>query len=974
MIPLAPVQQRLWFLSRAEPGPVYNVPLRLRLTGELDREALEEALADVAERHAPLRTLMPEQDGRPYQRILDPVAGAPRLEALSGAQAEAVCRTVFDLTAEPPLRTWLVGLGPDEHLLVLLLHHIAVDGWSVGPLLRDLGAAYAARCVGSKPGWDPLPVQYADYAEWQWDVLGRAEDPDSELSRQLLFWKQTLDAVPHRLRLPADHAFPEEPTRRAGIVSVPGGPALRRRLAGLAQASGTSPFMVVQAAIAALLSAIGAGPDLPLGVPIAGRTEEALADLVGFFVNTLVVRVDTSGDPAFRELLGRVKSATLAAYAHQEVPFERVVEQVNPVRTHGLSPLVQVLLGPSGQAPGGLDFGPLAARLESGFTGNAKFDLIFDFHEVPGAQGAPADIEFLLEYAEDLYEPDTAYALVSRLVRLLDGVLADPDRPLSRVDLLSPAERARLLAQAGGPGKVRPAGTPAQLFERQAAASPTATAVASEAGSLTYTQLNAAANRLARALAARGAGPGQVVAVRLARSAELVTALLATAKTGAAVVLVDPGEPEQRARAVLRDAAPVLTVTTHALAPAAAQGPVLELDSDELAAELAQYSEANAADQDGAAAADARSPACVHYASDPAGNPRGLIVPHEAIHDLAWAWAERLGAGAGGRTLPLALPGQDAVPAELFGTFAAGLTLEASPATGTGPGQSGAPVGNARLYVLGPGLDLAPPGAVGELYAQVPAIGYLGRPALTADRFVACPFGEPGTRMARTGDLVRWRADGRLEFLGRTDRQVVLQGLRVEPGEIEAALIRDDAVDRAVVVVREDLDGDPRLVAYVVPKNPDEEINVRSLLRSVEEWLPGHMVPAVVIPLTALPLRPDGRVDDRALPAPDYAAVARQTPRTDLEASLCELFEELLGLPNVGVTEGFFELGGHSLLITQLAGRVRGRWGVRLPLATIIQHSNPAALAAYVAERLPDPQAAPARPQPHPAEKSPADD
>jgi non-ribosomal peptide synthetase component F len=975
MIPLAPVQQRLWFLSRAEPGPAYNVPLRLRLKGELDREALQEALADLAERHAPLRTLMPEQDGRPYQRILDPAAGAPQLAALRGPEVEAACRSVFDLTADLPLRTWLVDVGPQEHLLVLLLHHIVVDGWSIGPLLRDLGTAYAARSAGSKPGWDPLPVQYADYAEWQWEVLGGTDDPGSELSRQLLFWKRALDAVPQQLRLPADRPFPEEPTRRAGIVSVPGGPALHRRLTGLARASGTSPFMVVQAAIAALLTGIGAGTDLPVGVPIAGRTDEALADLVGFFVNTLVIRIDTSGDPTFRELLGRVKSVTLEAYAHQEVPFERVVEQVNPVRTHGLSPLVQVLLGPSSRTPGGLDFGPVAAELETEFTGNAKFDLIFDFHEERDAQGVPADVEFLLEYAEDLYGRDTALSLVSRLVRLLDGALADPDRRLGRLDLLSPAERAHLLAQAGGAGRGRTPGTPAELFERRAAASPTATALVAEDRSFTYTQLNAAANRLARVLAARGAGPGQVVALRLPRSAELVTALLATAKTGAAFLLVDPGEPGLRARAILQDAAPVLTVTTRALA-AVAQGPVVEVDSDGLAAELAQHSEANPAGEDGGPGADVRSPACVLYAADSTGNPQGLAVSHEGIHALAWAWADRLAPGAEGRALPHALPGSDAAVAELFGTFAAGAAFETAPTAGTASPPSGFPAGNARLYVLGPRLDLMPPGAVGELYAHGPAaIGYLGRPALTAGRFVACPFGEPGSRMWRTGDLVRWRTDGRLEFLGRTDRQVEVRGLRVEPGEIEAALTRDDAVDRAVVTVREDSGGDTWLVAYVVPADPDGEINVWALLRGVEDWLPGHMVPSVVIPLTALPLLPDGRVDQRALPAPDYAAVARQTPRTALEASVCELFGELLGLASVGVLEGFFDLGGHSLLVTQLASHVRKRWGVRLPLSAIIQRSTPAALAAYVAERLPDPPAAPTRPPQHSAiEKSLTDD
>jgi amino acid adenylation domain-containing protein len=1042
VIPLSPVQQRLWFLSRAEPSHVYNATFRLHLTGTLDPAALQAALGDLVARHAPLRTLFPEQDGRPYQRIVAAGDGVPVLTRRRCGHREidaavaAARRTVFDLGVDLPLRVWLFEAGPADNVVVLVLHHIAVDGWSVPILLRDLGAAYAARQRGEDPGWPAFEVEYADYATWKWEVLGSEDDEDSELRRQLRFWTDALAGLSGPIVLPVDRIPAPEPTRRGATVSARAGAGLHGRLSAFARANGATTFMAVQAGIAALLSAMGSGSDLTIGVPIAGRSDEALHELVGFFVNTLVIRVDTAGDPSFRDLLAQVVRRNLLAFAHQDVPFERVVEEINPVREPFGNPLFRVGLATSSAGAGELDFGPLSARLDVVHGGTTKFDLLFDFAESHDQHGQPAEITFGLEFAVDLFESATAQALVERLVRLLDGALAQPDLGLSRVDLLSAAERVRLRrGRAAEPVDTR-ARTLTELFEQRVAASPDATALLFEDRALTYAELNGRANRLARALVARGSGPERLVGLLVPRSPEMVVAMLAIAKSGAAFLPLDLELPPDRLSYLIDDAGPVMIVATEQTVGAVPPGaPVVTLDGD-LRGELDACAATDLSDGDRRGPVDPRNIAYVIYTSGSTGRPKGVLVPHAGIPALAADLAARIGVGPDARILQFATITFDAALADFGEAFAAGSCLVLAPpdrlrpgdplsdlivergvthaflppaalealdpgrlpaamtvvtggeacsprlaATwsagrrmldGYGPTESticasmsrpltagvdpqpvpiGTAVGEARLYVLGAGLELLPPGAVGEVYVAGAGLarGYLGRPALTAERFVGCPFGAPGARMYRTGDLGRWRPDGQLQFLGRTDDQVKIRGFRVEIGEIEAVLGADETIGRVVVTVREDQPGDKRLVAYAVPADPERELAPAEIGRRARRLLPEYMVPTVV-PLPAWPLMANGKLDRRALPRPDYAsAAAGQLPGSPVEAEMCELFAELLGASRVGVTDGFFDLGGHSLVAAKLVSRVHDRWGVAVPLGIFFQDPTVSGLARFLA-------------------------
>ncbi len=1044
MIPLSPVQQRLWFLNQAEPGPAYNVTHRIRLTGVPDPDVLRAALADLVARHAPLRTTYPAQDGRPHQLIHPAEQTAPELTLLDCRPEDAPTavdkfrETVFDLSVDLPIRAMLLRTGPEESLLVLLLHHIAVDGASTRPMLRDLARAYAARSRGAAPDFPPLPVQYADYAEWQWEVLGSKDDPYSVLSEQLRFWSESLAGVPESIRLPADRSLPAVPTHRAGTVAVHCPATFGRAVAGLARSCGTTTFVVVQAAIAVLLTGCGAGTDITIGVPITGRAEEALDELVGFFVNTLVIRIDTAGGPAFRTLLEQVRTYNANAYGHQDVPFERVVEHLNPVRSGATNPLFRVNLSPTSDHPENLKFGDMDAELVAGFSGTVKFDLSFDITEHRGADGELTGFEFTLDYAVDLFDRDTAQALVERLVRVLHEVVADPDRPIDRVDQLTASERDRLAewGTSTATGSPRPLHT---LFERTAAEFPDSPAILFEDRILSYAELNRAANRLARVLVARGSGPERIVALRLPRSVELIVALLAVAKTGAAFLPIDPEYPEQRISFMLRDTDPVLVLTTDAVAGRMQRPDVLVVDDSAFVATVAGQPDTDLTDAERTARPDLRNPAYVIYTSGSTGTPKGVVVTHANVEPLVADEAAQLDVRPDSRILQFATISFDAAVAEIGIAFRTGAALvlagtdrllpgaplaetvhrhgvthlmvppgalsvldrEQLPAGTTlitageacppavvaqwagvhrlfncyGPTETtvgatlcrlepdlgndrptpiGRPSAGARLFVLGARLNMVAPGSVGELYIAGGGLsrGYLKRPGLTAERFVACPFGPPGARMYRTGDLVRWRADGQLEFFGRVDGQVKLRGFRIELGEIEALLARHGSVGHAAAVVREDRPGDRRLVGYAAPATPGGRVDVPGVLALARNTLPDYMVPSIVVPLPSLPLTLSGKLDRRALPKPDFSAAGDgKEPRTEDEAAVCELFGDLLGLSSVGVTDGFFQLGGHSLLVAQLVRRVQKRLGVRVPLAMVFQRPTPAGLAGYVAEQ-----------------------
>ncbi|TDC75602.1 non-ribosomal peptide synthetase [Streptomyces hainanensis] len=1020
-MPLSHAQRRMWFLHRMEgPSATYAMPLALRLTGPLDTDALSRALRDVVARHESLRTVFGDAEGEPYQRILGPDEARVHLarrgadeDGLGTLVAEAA-RQPFDLSTDAPFRAWLFELGRDEAVLVVVLHHIAGDGWSMGPLARDLMAAYEARRAGRAPDREPLPVQYADYTLWQRTLLGDREDPGSRYSRQLAYWKARLDGLPQAVELPGARPRPPVASHRGGGTRFAWDAALHAGIATVAQEAGATVSMVLQASLAAVLTRLGAGTDVPIGSPIAGRTDEALEGLVGVFVNTWVLRADTSGDPSFAELLARVREAGLAAYEHQDIPFEHLVEALNPSRSLAHHPLFQIMLALQNNPLPHFELAGLRISPEPLVGETARFDLSFSLSESRDRDGEPAGIVGMVEYATDLFAPADVDALVSRWQSLLRQLLAQPHAPIGRAEILAPGERARLLAWGETPGdEVAPTTSLSSAFARQVGRTPEATALVGADGAWTYRELDAWANRIARRLRRHGVRPEHRVALLTERSPLLVAAILGVARAGAAYVPLDPQLPRERVEFILADAAPTVVV----------DGPWVEAAAEESFAEPPVDVRADNA-------------AYVMYTSGSTGRPKGVEVTQGNVVDLAtdgcWGpahrrvllhaphtfdastyelWVPLLNGG----TVVVADPGRLG-PAELAraivdqritgvqvtaGLFAAMAEEDADCFAGVeevwvggdvvsppavervmrtcpdltvvhayGPTETttfaarhtlrgvdsrlsplpiGGPTAGGRAFVLDPALRLVPPGAPGELYLTGGGLsrGYADRPGMTAERFVACPFGRPGERMYRTGDLARWNDRGELEFLGRADDQVKLRGFRVEPGEIEAALTAEAEIARAAVVLREDRPGDRRLVAYAVPRaavgGPELARTMRDRLA---KRLPDYLLPSAVVMLDALPITANGKLDRAALPAPDYAAgrAEGRAPRGLREEVMCGLFAEVLGLDTVGVDDGFFDLGGHSFLATRLIGRIRTTLGAEVPLATLFHAPTPAAL------------------------------
>ncbi|MGW1991933.1 amino acid adenylation domain-containing protein [Embleya sp. NPDC001921] len=961
-LPLSFAQRRLWFLHRMHgPTPTYNIALALRLFGDLDPAALEQALADVAVRQESLRTVFPpSEDGLPCQRVLDERRMRRHLslavtsvgEAELEARLASAARRGIDLVTEPPIRAELFALAPDEHVLSLVVHHIAGDGWSMGPLARDLAAAYTARRGGEAPGWKPLPVQYADYTLWQRDLLGESADPESLVARQLAYWRRALAGLPEQLALPADRPRPAAATHHGATADVTLGADLHAALLGLARERGVSLHMVLQAGLAVLLSRLGAGHDIPIGTPIAGRTDEALDDLVGFFVNTLVLRTDTSGDPSFGEVLTRVRDTNLAAYAHQDLPFERLVEELAPARSLAHHPLFQVMLVLQNTPAGTFELPGLRVSGRPTPTGTARMDLTLSLTEQHTPDGAPNGIAGIVEYATDSFDPATVDALTDRWRRLLVSVAADPDRAIGDVEIMSVQERRRVLPEFDRTATATPQRSMPALFAAQVEETPDAPALIAGDGESTYRELNARANRLAHALIARGIGPEDIVALVLPRSVDLVVAILGTLKAGAAYLLVDPGSSAARIRSMLDDARPALVV-----------------DHPDTVTALGEERPAT----DPGIAVDPRHSACVIYDFDATGRPEGVTVTHAGIPHLAATRAEQLGLGAGSR-VPAA-PAFDVFVRDLCAALLSGATVVLAPPADpmsaladppSGPAHAAvaatsaafAPTGSApaigrpgagmRAYVLDAALRPVPPGVIGELYLAGAGLarGYLGRPGRTAERFVACPWGRPGERMYRTGDLAKRRPhDNGLDFRGRTDDRVEIRGVRFHPGEIEAVLADHPDVDRAAVVVREDRNGDKRLVAYLVP-TAGRIAHPSDLRTHARGHLAESMIPSTFTTLDALPLTTDGELDRSALPAPEHRAAEHQrAPRTPQERLLCELFAEILDLPHVFADDNFFDLGGHSLLATRLTSRIRAVLDTDVELRTLFEAPTPADLA-----------------------------
>ncbi|MGW6732431.1 amino acid adenylation domain-containing protein [Streptomyces sp. NPDC055013] len=1040
-LPLSHAQRRLWFLHQMEgPSATYNIPFVAHFDEPLDTYVLGAALGDVVARHETLRTVFAELDGEPHQRVLSPAEADVRLRVVEApkerfdAESERALRHLFDLAAEPPIRvTVLRDPASGAHALVVLLHHIASDEWSMGPFLRDLELAYAARTAESTPEFAELPVQYADFAHWQGNLLGRGDAPTALRERQTAYWRETLTDLPEELSLPTDRPRPAVPSGAGGLVHRQLPDELAAGVRRLARETGSSVFMVVHAAVATLLHRLGAGDDIPLGTPVAGRPDTALDDLVGFFVNTLVLRTDLSGDPTFTGLIERVRATDLAALDHADLPFDSVVETLNPHRTLTRHPLFQTMVSHSTVTQDVRRLFDRDTRVERIDPGTTKFDLDFTFNDTADRD----DLDLEVFFSSDLFDRSTVERLTGRLLSLLEQAVADPARPLSAYDLLDADDRD-LLAQWNDTARPVPVESVTELLAQRSARTPQALAVVCGDVRLTFADLDDRIERLARVLAVEGVGPDTVVALGLPRSADSVVAAFAVLRAGGAYLPLDLDHPEHRLAFMLQDAAPVCVLTAG---PATARVPEtpgvarLVLDEPSFATRLATAPELPAPRPAGP-----DHLAYVIYTSGSTGRPKGVGLHHagltnlyrdherelyrpladrlgrrvRALHTASFAfdssWEQLLWLVAGhelhildeygrrdadavvtyvrehrvdtldvtpsyGRQLldagllagewrpPLFLLGGEAVPPALW-TELRGVpgvetvnyygptefTVDALVARVTDAPAPvvGRPLDNTRAHVLDARLRPVPPGVPGELYlAGVQnARGYLGRYALTAERFVADPYGAPGTRMYRTGDLARRRPDGTLEFLGRADDQVKLRGFRIELGEIEEALTARAGVGAAAVLVREDVPGVPRLVAYVTGA-----ADPAALRRELAAELPEYMVPAAVVMLDVLPTNVNGKLDRTALPAPALtAAEPSRPPQGAAEERLATVFAEVLGLSTVGAEDDFFALGGHSLLATRLVARVRGL-GTDCSVRDVFETRTVAALAARLAER-----------------------
>lgn len=1052
-IPLSPAQHRVWFINQLGAGPAYSLPFVIRLRGDLDPEALESAIADVMDRHEAMRTVVREHQGVPYQMVLPSESVRVKLPVEHPADLEAAIhddlQIPFDLAADPPLRVRLFGVGLREHVLLLTMNHIATDGWSMLPLARDLHDAYAARRQGRAPDWAPLPVQYVDYTLWQAELLGTGGTPTPPAARQLDFWRGELLGTPEELALPTDLPRPAVAGGRGGMVPITIGPRLHEAVTALARRTGTTAFMVVQAAIAALLTRLGAAPDIPIGTPVAGRADQALDDLVGFLANTVVLRTNTVGDPDLLSLLRRVRHTDLDAFDNHDVPFEEVVEAVNPGRSLSRNPLFQVMLLLRIEREGvdGFRFPGLTVETEEIFTGAALFDLLFDLVERYGTDGSPAGIDGRLEFATDLYLPDSARYMAARLVALLERWVAAPEQPLSQVDLFVGAEREDVLVRWNATEVELPDTSLPELIERQVAATPDAVAVRSFDGVLTFAELNERANRLARLLLSRGVGPGSRVGVLLPRGRRSVEAFVGVLKCGAAYLPIDPAYPQDRILFMVEDGRPAIVVT--AAAPAAPlPAEVLALDDAATARALAEAPAADPVPDDRPLPLTRETPNYVIYTSGTTGRPKGVELPARVlINEMLWhaseapfepgsrvaqfsavgfdiAEHEMLTALINGKTLCVPDENTRQDPArlarwlddervtEFYPTNAVlaavyeaateqglGLTalrhvvqggeaLQLTPLVRAfhaarpelilhneyGPSEThgvtgaplpadveswpalptvGPPIWNTRIYILDESLRPVPAGVYGELYLAGDnlAHGYLGRPELTAERFVANCFGAPGERMYRSGDLGRWRPDGTIELAGRADDQVKIRGVRVELGELNAVIAAHPAVAQVETVLREDRPGDRRLVAYVVPARAGAAPTAAALRRAVAAAVPEAVVPSAFVIMGALPITAHGKVDRARLPKPVHAGSGSRAPANEHEALLCDLFTEVLGAAEVGVEDDFFDLGGHSLLVTRLVNRVRTELGVELTVRMVFEAPTPAELAVRIGVR-----------------------
>jgi amino acid adenylation domain-containing protein len=1034
------VQEQMWFIEQLSPGnSFYHLGPVRRLRGGLDVAALGRALTRLVARHDVLRTHYPQVEGRPRQVVLPSALHTPTVHdvAAESDPEAAVLRLVgeamnrpFDLAKDQLLRTTVIRLADDDHVVVFSFQHIVADGPSLEVFLRELEVLYAAEVAGVEPDLPPLALQYADYAAWQREWLATEDAAD-----QIAFWREQLVGAPELLDLPTDRPRPAVQSYvGSGYLHIESGD-LATRLEEFARREGVSMFMVLLAGLKVLLAKYTGQTDIVVGTPSAGRGRPELADVIGCFFNVLPLRTDLSGDPTLRQALAEVRTTALEVYAHQDVPFQKVIEDLRPRRDLSHNQVLQVLLSAPWET---------TAHEETTFAGLASAPMGVPVEATVSdlmVYAWPNDDALLLHlvYATDLFDKPTVRRMAGHLVRVLDRLATAPDTCLSALDLLSPEERAQQLGDWNDAGPERSGATLVALWDAQVAATPDAVAVVAPTDEATFAEVDRRADAVAAALRAHGVGPESLVGVCLERTVDLVAVLFGVLKAGAAYVPLDPDYPAERLRHMVANSGVRRVVCSRALAerlPVFTDGvePVLVEDIEPVAGPAPP------------AAVGPENLAYVIYTSGSAGQPKGVAVRHGGIAnnllDLNTRFAVNPGdrvlalsalsfdmsvyeligmlvcgatavlpepgaerdparwlelvqthgvtvwntvparlamlldeverAGADGTRLRLVLSGGDRLPVELpqrvwraFGenvvVINMGGATEASIHSTLVPIEPehlsrqalpyGAPMAGQRAYVVDGWGRLVPLGVTGELWLGGVGLarGYLGKPGLTAQRFVADPFGPPGARAYRTGDVARWRADGCLELVGRADHQVKVRGFRVELGEIEFVLNQVPGVEQAVVVARED-----SLAAFVV----GADVEGAALRAHCARTLPPYMTPQVFSVVDALPLTPNGKVDRKALSETTIASGGSSAaPSTPTEEIVAAVFADVLKLESVGADEDFFELGGHSLLATQAVARVRDVFDVDIPLRTIFERPTAAGFSGAIGD-LPTPDGA----------------
>jgi len=1054
-VPLSYAQERLWFLEQLGlVGAAHNRPLALQLTGELDEWALHRTLSDLVIRHEILRTRFVLQAGVPYQ-VIDPpglfhvhrvnlsdiLDTSERGEQLHECmEREQLHR--FNLSESPPIRVVLVKLDSLEHVLLITMHHIICDGWSIGVMMRELGTLYAAHVHRRSHPLPELEVQYADYSIWQ-----RQRLHGDMLQSHLTYWRRQLAGAPPQLQLPTDRPRPPVESFNGAVLEFNLSAALTGQLEELARREGATLFMVMLAAYQMLLSRLSGQPDIVVGAPIAGRPNREIEGLIGLFVNALVLRTDLSGELTFRKLLERVKEVTLDAYSHQELPFEKLVMELRPERSLAHQPIFQVGLALQNYPEEQLALPGLKCCSTKAEHGTTHVDLTLFLH------GASAGISAIFEYATDLFNHRTIERMAGQFVALLAGVAASPECPIARISLLTQEDRQQLLrwssAQTAPQAAADDAGAVA-ILERLARWSPDAAAVCSGDYVLNYGGLNAGANRLARRLYKRGVRRRDRVGVYLNRCAECVVSFYAILKAGAVYVPLDPGNPAERLALICSDADVVYVIVNDDELPA------IELPSVEYI-RLENAADAGPESKDPgnmSQPVDLAAPAYAIYTSGSTGRPKGVLLQHYGLANVVAAQRKTFALAADERVLQLASLGFDAsvfefmlalgagaclvigsrqemlpgpplaaflrkhsvsvltitpsalaclsptelhslrvlivvgeeFPPELARSWIAGCRVfnaygptettiwatvhECTPETICSRVPIGRPIRNMRAYLLDSDLRTVSIGEVGELFvggAGV-AIGYINRPDLTAERFVEDPVFFGQGKVYRTGDLARWRGDGTLEFIGRADTQVKIRGFRIEPAEIEAVLGENPAVKQAVVLARDDISGERRLVAYVVgkrsdaadavPNDPLEDGLREHLVPQLREFLrrrtPEYMMPSAWMVLQRLPLTPNGKVDRTALAAIEVAACSTrpyEPPQGEVEEILARIWREFLLVERVGREDAFFELGGHSLLALKVLYKIDQECGSALKAIDLYQNPTIRQLAERIRGR-----------------------